>query len=183
MAKVTLCVGHCRIETGAYNDSHTVSEFKFNSWLVELVKEELKKLNHDVYIVNRLPDGGGTGMKADIKAVNKYIVDCIVELHCNAFNGEAKGSEMLYYRLSEKGKKLAQSIQNEVVKLGFEDRCIKPKKAKDRGGVVLRDSKYPMVIAEPFFIDNMSDWNRAVCYMPQLAKAYAVGISNYLKGI
>lgn len=183
MAKVTLCIGHCRLAPGAYNESHAVSEYKFNTWLCELITKELKKFNHEVYIVNRLKDGGGTGMKADVKAVNKYEVDCIVELHCNAFNGSAQGCEMLYYRLSERGKKLAQCIQNEVVKLGFVDRNIKPKNVKERGGLVLRDSKYPMVIGEPFFIDNMIDWNRAVCFMPQLAKAYAVGINNYLKGI
>lgn len=158
-----------------------MGEYSFNKILAQLIKDELKKKGLTAYIVNRLTDGNGTGMTADIRAVNKYETDCIVELHCNAYNNVAKGCETLYWHTSEKGKQLAGFVQNEMLKaLGNADRGLKPINSKGRGAAVLRGSYAPMIMTEPFFIDNPQEFSNATNKIDALGRGIAKGIINFL---
>ena len=180
--KVTICIGHSSKEQGSTTQDGKHSEYEFNSILAQMIVCGLKTKGYTVYLVNRLTDGGGTGMTADVKAVNKYDTDCIVELHANAFNSSVNGCETLYWHTSKKGKILAQSIQNEVVAvLKNNNRGIKPIKTGDRGAKVLKESYAPMVILEPFFIDNPDEYNNAVSKFDKLAESIIYGIINYFK--
>lgn len=180
--KVTICIGHSSKEQGSTTQDGKHSEYEFNSILAQAVVCGLKTRGYIVYLVNRLTDGGGTGMTADVKAVNKHDTDCIVELHANAFNSVVNGCETLYWHTSKKGKILAQSIQNEVVSvLKNNNRGIKPIKTGDRGAKVLKESYAPMVILEPFFIDNPDEYNNAVSKFDKLAESIVYGIKNYFK--
>lgn len=182
MKTVTLCIGHSSKESGAEASDGKTTEYLFNKILVGVVADELKKKGVKTHIVNRLTDGNGTGMTADIRAVNKYETDCIVEFHCNAYDGATEGCEMLHWHSSTKGKKLAEYVQKAVCKaLGNDDRGLKPIKAKGRGAAVLRGSIEPMIIAEPFFIDNPNDFHNALNRYAELVKAYADGIYRFLE--
>jgi N-acetylmuramoyl-L-alanine amidase len=89
------------------------------------------------------------------------------------------GTEVLYYHTSQKGKQMAEILQNHLVTyLGLKDRGIKPKSAEDRGGYLLRYTNAPCVIAEPFFIDNDQDLSVAMLNKSGLADAYIKAIDE-----
>ena len=178
--KINVSIGHSSKDKGAVTKDESFSEYEFNSLLAQTLKELLIKEGFNVIVTNRLTDGGGTGMTADVRAINATDADISVELHCNAFNNETGGCETLYWHKSVSGKKLAQSIQNEMVSaLGNNNRGIKPINSKGRGGTVLRDTKMPMVITEPFFIDNPKDFSNGVNKIDKLALAITRGIKFY----
>jgi N-acetylmuramoyl-L-alanine amidase len=81
---------------------------------------------------------------------------------------------VLYYHKSENGKKMAEILLEHLVEhLKLRNRGIKPRTAEDRGGYLLRYTKAPCVIAEPFFIDSDDDLARAQEDLDGLALAYA----------
>uniref|UniRef100_A0A6M3LXK8 Putative N-acetylmuramoyl-L-alanine amidase n=3 Tax=viral metagenome TaxID=1070528 RepID=A0A6M3LXK8_9ZZZZ len=163
--KCALIVGHKESSQGAVSPSG-ITEFAYNQELAELIKKYVERA--EVVIVYRrtyeqLPDD-----------VNQIKPDFAVSLHCNAFNKKASGSEVLYYEKSSKGKELARKLQTAIVKvLGLPDRGIKAKTSEDRGGYLLRYVKAPIVIIEPFFIDNPADYMVGAEKKAELAEAIA----------
>ena len=112
----------------------------------------------------------------DINSLDPHFV---VSLHCNAYNGQASGTEVLYYHKSKIGEGIAKILQNHLLKfLGLRDRGIQPKTSEDRGGHLLRYTRAPCVIAEPFFIDNDQDLAKATENLEGLAAAYARAIDE-----
>ena len=181
--KVALIIGHNEKSQGASNKANNVSEFEFNEPLAFSVAQNLNDRGIEALVVYRdcsykeLPD-----------KVNRTGADIAVSLHCNAFNGGAHGTEALYYKGSVKGRKLAQAIQDKVVKcLQLPDRGVKAKqtahkgKAGDRGGILLKRTSMPCVIVEPFFIDSDKSLLLAVEKFEELSIAYADGIQAYFK--
>ena len=168
-----LVIGHKKSSPGAVNKRSGITEFDFNEDLAIRIEKNVKKTEvQRIYrrTYKELPDD-----------INTLDPDFIVSLHCNGFNGRASGTEVLYYHKSEEGKKMAEILLNHLVEhLKLPNRGIKPKTAEDRGGPLLRYTKAPCVIAEPFFIDNDSDLSRAQKNedIDELAVAYAKAIEE-----
>jgi len=152
--KVALVIGHKKDRPGACNNDYNICEFEFNEKLVKDIKNKVNR-DYEVEIVYRdtyrdLPD-----------KINKLNPDFVILFHCNAFNRKASGSETLYYYTSKKGKEIAKIFQKYIVQtLGLYDRGIKRKGSEDRGGYILRYTKAPCILIEPFFIDNNIDYMR-----------------------
>lgn len=177
MSKIAVVVGHSETDPGAVNDNGR-TEFQYNSELAPLVCEALIELGHEPLIVWR--DRSYSKMPA---RVNSLGIDFSIELHCNAFNGKASGSEVLHHGSSVKGARLANSVLNEIVNvLGLPDRGVKGISSKDRGGLMVAYTMKPHVIIEPFFIDNLSDLGIGETCKAELATAIAVGCDEYVKG-
>ncbi len=85
------------------------------------------------------------------KKANTANVDLVVSIHFNAYNGQAHGTEVLY--VSEKGKEIAQPIQNEIVKLGYTNRGVK----KRTDLYVLNYTIAPAILIECCFCDSKTD--------------------------
>ena len=164
-----LVIGHKKTSPGAINEASAINEFDFNDELARRIEQKIQTVGvQRVYrrTYRELPDD-----------VNALEPDFVVSLHCNAFNGQASGSEVLYYHRSEKGRQAAETVLSELVGcLGLADRGVRPKAAEDRGGYLLRYTKAPCVIAEPFFIDNDGDLAVAREQFDALAAAYARAI-------
>jgi len=166
-----LVIGHKKSSPGAINSNSNITEFDFNEDLAlriekKVEKSKIQRVYRRTYI--ELPD--------DINALGP---DFIVSLHCNAFNKEVSGTEVLYYHRSKKGKRMAEVLLNHLVShLKLRDRGTKPKTAEDRGGYLLRYTWAPCIIAEPFFIDNDNDLRRAQEDLDGLATAYAGAINE-----
>ena len=164
-----LVIGHKKASPGAVNRRTGLTEFAFNENLAMRIERQVQKVHiQRVYrrTYRELPD--------DINALGP---DFIVSLHCNAFDGRASGTEVLYYHRSEKGRRMAGILQRHLVRhLGLPDRGVKPRTVEDRGGYLLRYTEAPCVIAEPFFIDNDGDLARAQEDLDGLASAYARAI-------
>ena len=114
--------------------------------------------------------------------LNKIGYDVIISLHCNAYNGYANGTEVLYWNTSKKGQVLAQALQENIVNtLGLTDRGLKPIKNGDRGAYLLRETDAPCVIIEPFFIDNENDFKVGKEKKDEYAVAIVEAINKYFQ--
>lgn len=166
-----LVIGHKKRSPGAENTNANLTEFDFNEDLALRIERKIEKTGvQRVYrrTYKELPDD-----------INGLDPDFIVSLHCNAFDGTASGTEVLYYHRSEKGKKIAELLLTHLVEhLKLRDRGIKPKTTEDRGGYLLCYTNAPCVIAEPFFIDNDDDLARANEDMDGLVDAYVAAIDK-----
>ncbi len=85
---------------------------------------------------------------------NNWGAELFISIHCNAFNGKAKGTESLVYSLGSKAYEYAKRVQSAIVsKLGTVDRGVKER--PDLG--VLKRTAMPAILVETAFIDNQSD--------------------------
>lgn len=82
---------------------------------------------------------------------NRNRVDVFVSIHFNAFNGRANGSEI--FAMSSAGRKIAQPVLNEIVKLGFFNRGVK----NGSHLYVIRNTNMPSILVECCFIDSQKD--------------------------
>ena len=167
-----LVIGHKKKSSGARNIGANLTEFDFNEELarrieVSTVETEIQRVYRRTY--KTLPDD-----------INELEPDFIVSLHCNAFDRKVSGTEVLYYYKSKKGKRLARILLRHLVNhLQLPNRGIKPKTTEDRGGYLLRYTKAPCVIGEPFFIDIDDDLARAQENLDGLSAAYANAIDEF----
>lgn len=160
MKKCALVVGHKPTSPGACNQTYRICEYEFNDNLIEQVRTSL---------VDAIDPDGGIEIEVVYRnkykelpaKINKLNPDFVVSFHCNAFNKKASGTETLYYHTSNKGEKIAQIFQNNMVQaLGLPNRGIKPKGSEERGGYLLRYTNAPAVLIEPIFIDNDKDFEQ-----------------------
>lgn len=173
--KVALIIGHSEGSQGARNASHNVSEFEFNGTLARLIRLHWK--GTDLSLVHRDCSYGELPKK-----VNSLKPEVIVSLHCNGFNKRASGTETLHYQGSRLGKECAEAIQYHLVNaLGLSDRGIKAKREEEKGGLLLKRTEAPCIIAEPFFIDNDSDYKIAWTNLDKLVDAYVMGLRRMLQ--
>lgn len=153
MSKICLIIGHGGNDVGAFNKSTKETELNYNRDLASKLQKELTDKGFLVDIYNR-----GFNKSENVDYLNKVGYDVLISLHCNAYNGIATGTEVLYWNTSRKGKELSQYLLDNIVKaLGLKNRGLKPIKNGDRGAYLLGKTKPVCVLLEPFFIDNDDD--------------------------
>lgn len=179
MSTCALVIGHSEKSQGAKNANSGLTEFEFNNKMAQQIKVLSDQV--DIQLVYR------STYKDLPQDINKLNPDFILSLHCNAFNKQASGTEVLYYHRSQTGKRMAELTHVELLKtLGLPDRGIKGITSEDRGGYLLRYTAKPCIIAEPFFIDNDSDLQIAQQNFNPLCFAYINSInaiSDYIYSI
>ncbi|MEM9922512.1 MAG: N-acetylmuramoyl-L-alanine amidase [Cyanobacteria bacterium P01_D01_bin.50] len=116
---------------------------------------KLRALGHKVVECKpSFANSTGHSLRQRTRTANKNNVDRFVSIHFNAFNGQAHGTEVLY--ISEAGRKLAQPVQNEIVKLGFTNRGVKHRNYLH----VLKATRAPAILIECCFCDSWRDMNK-----------------------
>ncbi|MEM7422063.1 MAG: N-acetylmuramoyl-L-alanine amidase [Pseudomonadota bacterium] len=149
----TYCIdiGHnCRPDTGAVGIK---AEDYLTKEVGERVIAKLKALGHKV--VSSLPRSTtsvSNSLYQRANTANANNVDVVASIHFNASaGGRGYGTETYY--ISGEGKKLAVSVNNELVKLGFRDRGAK------YSGIfyILRNTRAPAILVEVAFCDNAGD--------------------------
>jgi N-acetylmuramoyl-L-alanine amidase len=151
--RICLIIGHGGNDCGAVNNNTKDTELGYNTDLVHKLKEVLDKKNYIVDVYNR-----GYGKVENVGYLNRLKYDILISFHCNAYDGKATGTEVLYWHSSKKGKVLAQDILNEVINsLNLHNRGLKPINIGDRGAYLLGKTNGITVLIEPFFIDNDND--------------------------
>lgn len=172
MKTVALLAGHSTTDLGAVNPRTGHTEYGYNSFLVDLIADELARVGYVKPIIVHRESYSALPAK-----VNSTGADMAFEFHCNAFNGKASGTEMLYWHSSAKGRVMAEELQQAALcALALPDRGVKAIDSKARGGHLLRGTKMPCVIVESFFIDNDKDLRVGLDRQLQLAQAYAGAI-------
>lgn len=121
-----------------------------------------------------------------INSVNKAIM---VSIHCNAFNGKARGFEIYTTRGQNNSDKLAESIASRVDELRDDFDVLMRLDTSD-GDMdkeidfyVIRKSKHPAVLVECLFFDNPEDlalYNN-MAFRQQFVVALYDGIVEYIE--
>lgn len=178
--KCILIIGHSGLpplDGGAVNLTTAISEFEFNAPLVPLI---IDRARTRIEVVHRMPEG----YKHLPVKVNRAQGDFVIEMHANgAASPYATGTEVVYWKSSRNGKRLAEILVGEFHKaLGLKLRRgdgLKPVGAGDRGTHLVKNTAKPCVIAEPFFITTDSDFAVACSKKDELVRAYADAIDAF----
>lgn len=103
-----------------------------------------------------------------------------MSIHCNAFNGEARGTEVECYSRMSDGGALAQCIQDQLINsIDTVDRGV-----RERPDLrVLRHTAMPAVLVETAFIDNDVDVQLLINNWDDIARAIARGVTDYACGL
>ena len=169
--KILVNFGHGGTDCGAVGNG--LKESEVNKTIGETLAQYLKSYGYTVVTYQQ------TKSVNDVwREENKGDYDLFISIHCNSFyKPTACGIETLYYPTSNRGKKLAQSIQTSLVKnVGLRDRGLKPRKDL----CVLKRTKSIAVLVETGFISNPND-AQLLSNKPDLfARAIAIGVKNYL---
>ncbi|MDI6821552.1 MAG: N-acetylmuramoyl-L-alanine amidase [Actinomycetota bacterium] len=110
---------------------------------------------------------------------NNNRADIFVSVHHNAATvSTARGTEVLYYTYSSRGKKLAECIQSELIKaIGTRDHGIKPRDDL----YVLKHTVMPAVITEAAFLSNPEDAGllKQDSFRQKIAQGICNGVVKY----
>lgn len=139
--KYAIIVGHTAKAKGAY--SHYLNCYEYD-WNLDFAKR--------IGLEYATRDAGGLSL-AHKKLEH---TDGTIELHLNALNGKATGTETLY--VTENSRELAELVHKTIISvLGIRDRGVKKLSPNDRGFQNLSISKKPCILIEPAFMDNRID--------------------------
>ncbi len=148
--KFGIDIGHnCPPDNGAEGIK---SENKLTMEVGNKVIAKLENLGHTVIACK--PNSARTvnqSLGSRCEKANSNRVDIFVSIHFNAFNGQANGTEV--FAISDAGKKVAQKVLDEIVKLGFFNRGVK----SGSHLYVLRRTNMPGILIECCFIDSAKD--------------------------
>ena len=148
--KFGIDIGHnCPPDSGA---NGIKSEDKLTMELGNKIIAKLESLGHTV--IPCKPNSARTvnqSLGRRCEKANNNRVDFFVSIHFNAFNGQANGTEV--FAISDAGRKVAQKVLDEIVKLGFFNRGVK----SGSHLYVLRRTNMPGILIEDCFIDSAKD--------------------------
>jgi N-acetylmuramoyl-L-alanine amidase len=113
-----------------------------------------------------------------VKIANDRNADLYISIHCNSYpDSKQHGAQIFYQPGSEESKHLAESIQQEIIRLlGNTTR-----KAKAVDYFVTRNSKMPTVIVETGFITNPKEEKLLLdpAYQSKMAWSIYAGVIKY----
>lgn len=159
-------------DPGAVNEYRHTEEWAVAAEVGRLLSHYLNAVEIETEILQ------DDSLDAICQAANKSGADLFVSIHCNGYIEErAHGTETWYYEGSFNGRKLAMSIQAQIVaSIGTYDRCI-----KDTVDFwVLKHTNMPAVLVELGFITNNRDCKLLEEEQPAFAAAIARGITDFI---
>ena len=175
--KIAIIVGHSILKNGTCTSAKgEVLEYSYCKELAPIVQKHLKSKGHQVDVIvcpERQFSKAYEEKNYKLGKINGKGYDLIVELHLNAYNGTAKGTEVLYY--SNKGKEYAQRVNDKLDDI-FTDRGIK----KRTDLYILTKTEPVAILVECFFCDSKEDYQRGdeAHEKDLIARKIAEGILN-----
>lgn len=167
--KFGIDIGHnCPPDSGAEGIR---SENKLTMEVGNKVIAKLENLGHTVIACK--PNSARTvnqSLGSRCEKANSNRVDIFVSIHFNAFNGQANGTEV--FAISDAGRRVAQKVLDEIVKLGFFNRGVK----NGSHLYVLRRTNMPGILIEGCFIDSAKDMQ--IYDGEAMANAIVVGLTG-----
>ena len=177
--KIACTVGHSLLKNGQTTSANgVVNEYQWCKKFVPILVDTFKSqgVQADLIIC---PEKQFTKASEEkpykLGKINGKKYDLVIESHLNAFDGKAKGTEVLYYPSSSKGKDYAQRVNDKLDDI-FVDRGIKSRQDL----YILRDTDCPAILIEYFFCDNKEDYSKADTTekMQLIAKKVVEGVLN-----
>ena len=122
-------------------------------------------------------------MKERVRIINEAKPVVAISIHQNSYPQESvKGAQVFYHQQSEQGKKLAESIQ-EQMKQTINDGNHRMAKAND-SYYMLKKTECPIVIVECGFLSNQQEAALLLeeAYQEKIAWGILTGIQEYIDG-
>ncbi len=145
-----------------------------NGYVVVMTRSDDNGLYADETSGKKLAD-----MKARVAIMNEAGATCVISIHQNSYpSEEVRGAQSFYYSSSAEGKRLAESIQTELL-------CMDPanhRKAKANDDYyILRNTTPPVVLVECGFLSSTSEEQLLLQedYQWKVAEAIAAGVEAY----
>lgn len=186
MPKVFINPGHCPgIDPGAVNKSTGITEADIMLEVGTMVAKYLRAAGCEVMVLQSNNLNGEAPGENVCATANYWPADIFVSFHCNAFNGEARGTEIFTSRGETEADKLATCIMQQIIdtfgdalaaRTDWSDGDID----KEAGYIVLNNTNMPAVLCEMVFIDNDADLQFLLEHKDDFARAYARGITDYM---
>jgi len=157
MKKIQIDAGHgeVRSDTGTYDPGAVgpqgTTEASIALSIALKTGELLKKTGFEVFYTRTKDREVDSWYKINDMFYNNNI-DMLISIHCNAFNGSAQGIETFYSSYSTSGRKLAELLQDNMIKTfpGHIDRGLKTQSLKVTNLSFLK----PIALLECEFIDH-----------------------------
>lgn len=168
-----------------------VLEKDVNLEIALLVKSELEKQGVKVLLTREtdcdLAKAGATNMKTSdmnqrIDIVNNANADCLISIHQNSYtDSSVRGAQVFYHGSSEKSKKLAEQIQNNIKNYVDENNNRLCKEANDL--FLLKKSICPSVILECGFLSCPAETKKLVDeqYQQKMAETIADAVVTWCR--
>ncbi len=158
--KIACTVGHSILKSGQITSaSGVVNEYQWCKKFVPILVDTFKSQGVDADLIicpEKQFSKAAEEKPYKLGKINGKKYDLVIESHLNAFNGSAKGTEVLYYPTSTKSKEYAQRVNDKLDDI-FTDRGIKSRSDL----YILRDTDCPAILIEYFFCDNKEDYSKA----------------------
>lgn len=185
--KLAIVIGHEKKAQGARGVWPIAqTEYEYNTEISELVFQNAMQRGLEARVFKR----DSVGVRGVYKEVNLWanessVAICCIELHFNAFNGRARGSETLYDEDPGGSKDLAELVHQAIcLVFGRRDKTDRGVKRLtrevERGYLNLNLCKIPSVIVEPFFGDNRDDAELAYALKRRYAAALVDSVIKFL---
>ena len=167
-----------------------INEKEINLQIAEQVKKYLEAAGVKVVMTREtdesLNDPGASNkkvqdMKRRIALIDKTGPAVTVSIHQNSYPEEyVRGAQVFYYNTSVQGKRLAQLIQDQLVKKADPENT-RQVKAND-SYYLLKKTEIPIVIVECGFLSNSAEADKLCTpeYQDRIAWAIHMGILQYL---
>ncbi len=173
MVKVFLDPGHGGSDPGALGNGLREKDIVLS--VTPKIGEILKNHNVEVYY-SRTTDVF-VDLSERARKANNIGANIFVSIHCNAYDGTAKGVETYSYPGIAQGAKLSKNILDSIIASGV---YTSNRGTKTANFAVLRETNMTAALVEMAVIDNPQDANILKNRQNDLAKAIAKGILNYL---
>lgn len=177
--KIALTVGHSLLKNGNYTSADGRKyggclEYRWCKAFSGQLKTALEKKGHRVTKII-CPEKKFTYSSQErpykLDLINNAPFDLVIELHLNAFDSTANGTEVLYR--SAAGKRFAASVEKQLSKV-FKSRGV-----KQTGNLyILNATTPPAILIETFFCTSKADYKKAkgLVNRAKLARLVADGI-------
>ena len=168
--KILLIAGHGQGDPGACGNGY--KEADLTREVVTLLNKNLSAYTEvDVFDFNK-------DMFQYLKSGNKYPFnnyDYVIEIHFNAFNTQAYGTEVLVHQ-NEDGVGVETAIASNIAKLGFVNRGVKRRGDLRVMNTVKKVYGVSHALIEVCFVDNASDMQKYAAKKEEIAKAITDGV-------
>lgn len=184
---IVLDPGHGGLDNGA--SIAGVDEDELNLEISFALKEELESRGATVYMT-RTDDQDMTrrdynyskqdDMYLRALMIDEYQPDLFLSIHLNSSNSSAWGSQVFYYKKSEDGKRLADSIHNQMKTLTGTRKNI-----SSSSFYILRATQSLGVLIECGFLSNANERGqlKSRSYHKKLATVISDGIQDYFQAL
>ena len=181
--------GHGGVDPGMLGVNNTV-EKELNLAVSYMLEDELENQGMTVVLTRTTDDGlyletdknkKIADMKKRCEIITESDAQMVVSIHQNSFSdSNVCGAQVFYYKHSEKGKVLAQCIQDSI-KENVDPTNDRKIKANDSYYMLIH-TPCPTVIVECGFITNYEEAKLLVSeeYQKKVAQAIALGIKDYI---